>query len=132
MSVLNTTPTWQPGITLDAMERAVILAAVRFHTGNKTQTSLALGITVNTLKAKLDRYEQEDKADAERDVKEREAETARLVAHRGHIERPVETSSVAEQDEARARVAAAEVELAKNTPEAKAASKLTTQTIKGK
>ena len=47
---------WQPGITLDEMEKKIILAALRHYGGNKTKTANALDIAVRTLDYKLDRY----------------------------------------------------------------------------
>ncbi len=71
---------WSPGVTLDAIEKQVILIAFRFYRGNKVATSKALGISVRTLDTKLDNYEQEGKDAAlqrERDIKERENLLAR-------------------------------------------------------
>ncbi len=62
---------WQPGKTLDEIERETIEAALKFYQGNKTQTAQSLNITVRTLYNKLERYESEDsKRDAL--VKERQ------------------------------------------------------------
>lgn len=48
---------WQPGHTLASVEKDVILAALKFFHGNKSQTARALGIAPNTLASKLDQYE---------------------------------------------------------------------------
>lgn len=50
------TITWQPGMTLEDVEKQVVLEAFRFFQGNKTQTSRALDIAIRTLEAKLDKY----------------------------------------------------------------------------
>jgi len=47
---------WQPGRTLEEVERETIERAFRFYQGNKTQTAASLGIAIRTLDAKLDKY----------------------------------------------------------------------------
>jgi transcriptional regulator with PAS, ATPase and Fis domain len=47
---------WQPGMTLEDMEKQIILKAFRFFNKNKTQTAKSLGIAIRTLDAKLDKY----------------------------------------------------------------------------
>jgi Bacterial regulatory protein, Fis family len=51
---------WQPGITLEQIEREVILKALRFYQGNKTQTARALGVAVRTIDNKLECYKGSD------------------------------------------------------------------------
>lgn len=51
--------TWQPGITLEQLEKATIIKALRFFQGNKTLTAQSLGIAVKTLYNKLEQYESE-------------------------------------------------------------------------
>ena len=51
---------WQPGQTLDDIERITIESALKFYHGNKTQTANSLGITIRTLYNKLERYGVED------------------------------------------------------------------------
>lgn len=46
---------WQPGLTLEDVERDAILKAYSFYR-TKTNTAEALGISLNTLTAKLERY----------------------------------------------------------------------------
>jgi DNA-binding NtrC family response regulator len=48
---------WQPGITLEQVEKQVIEKAYKFFQGNKTKTADALGIAVRTLDNKLAVYE---------------------------------------------------------------------------
>lgn len=57
---------WQPGISLESMERQVILAAFRFYRGNKTATAQSLGIAIRTLDNKLEKYQADDDAAKER------------------------------------------------------------------
>ncbi|MBL7716735.1 MAG: sigma-54-dependent Fis family transcriptional regulator [Bdellovibrionales bacterium] len=48
--------TWEPGRTLDDIERGVILEALNYHQGNRTHTAKALGISIRTLRNKLADY----------------------------------------------------------------------------
>lgn len=57
----NETIQWSPGVTLELIEKQVILKAFQFYRGRKTETANALGITVKTLENKLNKFE----ADAE-------------------------------------------------------------------
>jgi hypothetical protein len=50
------TISWQPGVTLEQVEKDVILHALRFYDGNKTRTAAALGIAIRTLDARLEVY----------------------------------------------------------------------------
>jgi len=52
---------WQPGMTLESIEKAAILQAFRFYRGNKTTTANALGIAIRTLDNKLEKYEADGK-----------------------------------------------------------------------
>jgi transcriptional regulator with PAS, ATPase and Fis domain len=47
---------WSPGKTLDDIERNVILTALSYHSGNRTHTARALGISIRTLRNKLADY----------------------------------------------------------------------------
>jgi len=62
---------WSPGVSLEQIEKDVILKAFRFYRGNKTQCSISLGISIRTLEAKLEKYEQDGKK--QRDTEERES-----------------------------------------------------------
>ncbi len=48
---------WTPGMTLDQLEKKVILQAYRHYRANKTMTAQALGISVRTLDNKFAEYE---------------------------------------------------------------------------
>lgn len=52
--------TWQPGMTLADMEKCVILRAIVHYSHNKARTAKALGISINTLKNKLEAYGVEE------------------------------------------------------------------------
>jgi DNA-binding NtrC family response regulator len=47
---------WAPGKTLDDIERSVIIEALTYHSGNRTHTAKALGISIRTLRNKLADY----------------------------------------------------------------------------
>ena len=47
---------WLPGTTLDDIEKSVILEALTYHSGNRTHTAKALGISIRTLRNKLADY----------------------------------------------------------------------------
>lgn len=47
---------WQPGRTLEEVEKDVIVAALRFYQNNKVHTARALGICYKTLNNKLEVY----------------------------------------------------------------------------
>jgi len=47
---------WTPGITLNDIERNVILEALQYHKGNRTHTARSLGISIRTLRNKLADY----------------------------------------------------------------------------
>lgn len=73
---------WNPGMTLEEVEKQIILQALEFHKGNKTQTAAALGCARNTIDNKLLAYEKEsknqDRLDAEEKA-EREKTAKRLI-----------------------------------------------------
>lgn len=48
--------TWSPGVTLEQLEREVILAAVNFYGGNRTTAANALGVSAKTIYNKLETY----------------------------------------------------------------------------
>jgi DNA-binding NtrC family response regulator len=51
---------WQPGRTLDEIEKEIILTALKYYQGNKTKTSQSLGIAIRTLDNKLLKYEAKE------------------------------------------------------------------------
>ncbi len=60
---------WSPGVTLEHVEKQVILKAYKHYRENKTVTASALGIAVRTLDNKLEKY-AEDQAKEERELSE--------------------------------------------------------------
>lgn len=75
--------TWTPGVTLEEVERQVILMAFRFYRGNQTTTAIALGIDYKTLTNKLGKYRELDEQRAEDDKHRDEARDAFLRRQRG-------------------------------------------------
>lgn len=56
---------WSPGMTLATVEKSIILKAYSFYNKNKEMTARSLGIAVNTLNNKFDKYAEEIKAQEE-------------------------------------------------------------------
>ncbi|MBC7690459.1 MAG: sigma 54-interacting transcriptional regulator [Methylotenera sp.] len=50
---------WAPGNTLNDIEKSVILTALTYHSGNRTHTAKALGISIRTLRNKLADYRRD-------------------------------------------------------------------------
>lgn len=59
---------WQPGQTLDDIEKEAILRAFRFYGGNKTKTAQALGISIRTLEGRLESYERKPNGSGHQEV----------------------------------------------------------------
>lgn len=71
---------WQPGMTLESIEKEAILQAIRYYRGNKTATANALGFAIRTLDAKLEKYQQDDDA-------RKKAQDDRLKREKDFVER---------------------------------------------
>lgn len=96
---------WSPGMTLDIVEKMIILKAYSHFKNNKTATAGSLGIAIRTLDAKLDRYKMEQDQEEKRkldDQARREAFLARQrgnppnnvgLPHQPQIQKPVEATS---------------------------------------
>lgn len=78
---------WSPGVSLANLERDVILTAFRFFRENKTATANSLGIAVNTLSAKLERYTKEQEEHKERQDEQRIKDREFLERSRGIVGR---------------------------------------------
>jgi hypothetical protein len=57
---------WQPGMTLEIIEKNAILKAFAYFTMNKTATANALGIAIRTLDSKLKQYSEESEREKQR------------------------------------------------------------------
>lgn len=85
--------TWTPGITLEQIEKQVILKAFSHYRNNKTTTSQALGISIRTLDERLKKYELEEK-EVERANEHRAAEREKFLARsRGSVTLNVSTGT---------------------------------------
>lgn len=59
--LLDNSAVWQVGMTLENLEREVILRCYRYFRGNKTTCAASLGIAIRTLDNKLEKYGADDK-----------------------------------------------------------------------
>jgi len=86
---------WQPGMTLESMEKEIILAGLRFYRGNITQTALSLGVAEKTIRNKMEKYDN-DRKQFEQGQRDAELERAAILKRlRGEIPaRPVETPTL--------------------------------------
>lgn len=88
---------WQPGMTLEEVEKQAILQAFRFFRSNKTATASALGVSVRTIDTKLDKYLNDDKTGEEHDRARAEHENEWLRRSRnGHGDKAQPALSVAQ------------------------------------
>ncbi len=74
---------WSPGVSLDQVEKQVVLKAYDHYRRNKTTTANSLGISIRTLDSKLEKYEQEELAAVEAAHAERQQRTELLNRSRG-------------------------------------------------
>lgn len=65
---------WSPGVSLEAMERQIVIAAYAFYKQNKTATAQSLGIAIRTLDAKLEKYAMDN---LEQEMREDDARARR-------------------------------------------------------
>ncbi len=80
---MNEHITWSPGVTLEAIEKQVIQKAFQHFRGNKTATSIALGISIRTLDNKFERYEADAKAEEIRSGNDKASRERQLARARG-------------------------------------------------
>lgn len=84
---------WNPGLTLEELEKQAIEKAFRFYQGNKTHTANALGISIRTLDAKLEKYEHDrEELQKRTDVEER-LRKERMEAQRRVSDQPAPKAS---------------------------------------
>ena len=88
---------WQPGMSLEYLEKMAIKTALKFHHFNKAATARSLGIAPRTLDAKLEKYEYEDKEKVSTDAKQRESHAEFM--HRSRNGRLAATAEVAPVDQ---------------------------------
>ena len=58
-------------MTLEQVEKNHILEVLRYNQNNKTRTALSLGIAVNTLNSKLEKYDADKRASTDPDAPRR-------------------------------------------------------------
>lgn len=76
---------WQPGVSLDEVEREVIIKAYAHYGMVKNTTARVLGISIRTLDAKLEKYESDLEAEKARRAKQRVEAEAQLARARGNV-----------------------------------------------
>ncbi len=82
---------WSPGVKLEDIEKQVILMALMHYKNNKSQTAMALGISVRTLDTRLEEYKvQEDEKAAAIEQRRVENENM-LLRSRGFLVHTTET-----------------------------------------
>lgn len=110
---------WSPGMTLESVEKQVILMAYRVFKGNKTQTAQALGISVRTLDKKLADYKVDSDKEQKREEHEQQERAAYLKRARGSYTgyNAEESSPNAATNHAHESGSGLHMEPAANTPE---------------
>lgn len=76
---------WTIGVSLDDMEKNVILTALRYFRGNKTLTANALGISIRTIDNKLSKYKMMAEEAKERRDDESRKTTEYMARARGEM-----------------------------------------------
>lgn len=74
---------WTPGVKLEEVEKQVILRAMAFYRGNKTQVASSLGIAIRTLDTRLEEYRIQDETERQRLEKAMKADQDRFTRLRG-------------------------------------------------
>ncbi len=49
---------WSPGMKMDEVERNVIVAALKYYRGNRTQAANSLGLSLRTIVTKIKLYRE--------------------------------------------------------------------------
>jgi hypothetical protein len=75
---------WSPGMSLESLEKTVILKAYNFYKKNKTATANSLGIAIRTLDSKLEKYELDELVEKERQDKLEQQRKENLIRARGN------------------------------------------------
>jgi len=78
---------WSPGMTLEQIEKKIILRALEFYK-KKTVTAEALGIAVRTLEYKLEKYEKDEQEAKAKAAAEEKAHQERVDRMRGRRLKP--------------------------------------------
>lgn len=75
---------WSPGMSLEIVEKLVIIKAYSHFRQNKTATANSLGIAIRTLDAKLDKYEFERMEEEKKNNLEKQKKEDLLARARGN------------------------------------------------
>ncbi len=94
---------WSPGVTLEQIEREVILKAYAHYRQNKTTTAGALGISVRTLDERVKKYADETTAAEEALENDRTDRERQLARARGVHPNQYDTSSTPSEFSERSR-----------------------------
>jgi hypothetical protein len=96
---------YSPSLTLEAVEKEVILRHYAFYHENKTQTAAALGITARTLYDKLEKYAEDEKEEEKRRAEKQRQTDEFIRRSRGSIGAPYYSpTDPARVDETRPRI----------------------------
>ncbi len=79
---------WSPGVSLEDIEKQVILKAFAHYRDNKTVTANALGISIRTLDSRLDKYASDKKEQEVTDEQRRRDRENQLRRARGQPQLP--------------------------------------------
>lgn len=110
---------WSPGVSLYDIERQVINHALEFFQKNKTQTAIALGISIRTLDTRLEEYEALEKKMGEGNEQRRIDRENFLKRQRGlsDEERASVSGSQARQESSHSAETGLRMESLANSPE---------------
>lgn len=85
---MNQTVIFHPSMKLDELIKLATLYSFQYYRGNKTQTSIALGISVRTLENYLKEYEEDGKKQFDADQKRKLDADYQLQRARGLVRGP--------------------------------------------
>jgi hypothetical protein len=74
---------WQPGVTLETLEREAIFAAIQFYKGDHKCAARSLGISDAEMEKKVGSYDQLKRAEEEREYQRRQERERFLRRQRG-------------------------------------------------
>ena len=83
---MNIETTWYVGMTLDEMEKNIILKSLHFYHGNKTKTAESLGISIRTIDNKLEKYQEQENERIKRDGEREQRAAIALSQAQGRVQ----------------------------------------------
>ena len=69
---------WSPGVTLEAIEKQVILKTISHFRGNLSATANSLGVSVRTVRNKVEKYQMDAKVEEERHAEQQRRKREQL------------------------------------------------------